>query len=190
MRQKICDISRSEKSELTVIPRDEYYVHKNQNITIGNEYYKKLRDECSEKLREHDEIDVNINLTKLNSELTIDLSDSDEGINHILNYIIKKSEEEKTKDLNKVHKTYFLKLNIALQILHGAQIVCNRGAFRTLGLSFCKPKGWAFAVEKYHNVLFLKELRKPYSDHDNIKFGYIFEDQIFAHPEEVDEYKF
>jgi len=50
-----------------------------------------------------------------------------------------------------------------------------------LGLSLYDRRGWTIAIEKYNDIFFLKELKKPFDKenvHDNTRFGFIFEKQI------------
>ena len=70
-------------------------------------------------------------------------------------------------------------------------IICNRRTLKLLSLSYYSNKPWTFAVEKYNDIFFLKELGKANNKErigENEYFGYIFENQIFACPGEVCSY--
>ncbi|KAE9548948.1 hypothetical protein FO519_007833 [Halicephalobus sp. NKZ332] len=175
--ERICTVSGDRQSNVIVAPVDDYYLHENDDITVGRRYHKRLRDDLSMKLKKTGEVDVDYNLTELKSKYEKhkpDIRPLDQGLDHIQDYIMKKSEEMKTTDLDK--------------ILHGAQIVCSRRTLKLLALSPYSCKNWIFAIEEYNGILFLKELGKAESKEnicDSEYFGYIFEKLIFATPEEL-----
>ena len=101
-KRVICDISEGKKSLIEVKRVDDYFLHKNNDITIGKEFHKKLLEKYSKKLRKTGEIESNINLTDLKSKFKLDIRPLNEGIDRIQDFIIKKSETSKTTDLKKV----------------------------------------------------------------------------------------
>ena len=110
-KNMICDISKVGESVITVTPVDDYFLHENNDITIGRGFHKNLLEKYSKKLRKYGEVESDINLTDLKSKFGLKIRPLNEGIDRIQDYIIEKSENLKTTGLKEV-------CTLILNILH------------------------------------------------------------------------
>lgn len=92
----MCDISESGKSNVEIIPIDDYYyINNTMNVTIGRDKHRRLRNEHSKKFQEDDEISVNFNLTELKSDFIFNFENYNNNSYHIQYYLVEKSKKDR-----------------------------------------------------------------------------------------------
>ncbi|KAE9546443.1 hypothetical protein FO519_010345 [Halicephalobus sp. NKZ332] len=141
----LCKIPISSLVDLEIDPTfvDDIFIDEKRKVTIGRETHLYLPRNYFEKLCQREGIQVKFNLN-IGFDKFINAPMS-HGIDHILDYLIKKAEQVGEKDLKKV--------------IQGADIVCARGCLLKLAHSPYKHKeSWKFGVEKFNDVLFIRQL--------------------------------
>lgn len=97
----IIPISCSAFFEIDPVLIDDIFIDENRKVIIGRENHLCLPQKYFDKLCKHEEVKVRLNLNQ--GFENFKNKPMSHGIDHILDYIIKKSDELKEKDLRKVN---------------------------------------------------------------------------------------
>uniref|UniRef100_A0AC34Q1C3 Decapping nuclease n=1 Tax=Panagrolaimus sp. JU765 TaxID=591449 RepID=A0AC34Q1C3_9BILA len=137
----LCSLDPSTVSEVKIQPvlLDDFILNRERKITVGRHKHKYLAEEY---LRNDGRVQFDLN-PGLD---TFDPRPSDEGLDQILQYLLWRGQQSQEHDLKKV--------------VNGADAVCWRGNVSKIAYSPYEDNGpgFKFLVDKFEDVLFLKEL--------------------------------